>query len=99
MNEKLEEAVHDIKTPGLNNSETYVLTDNRFNSFLVLTFSDLNETQIHKMPNKSTSHHQNGKIMISNYLSLSKLNEHTEDCQIRKPNDFSTFHWFKQSSV
>ena len=41
MNDKLEETVHDIKTPGLNKPETYVLTDERFNTYLVLIFSEL----------------------------------------------------------
>ena len=33
MNDKLEETLHNIKTPGLNNHETYVLIHNRFNTF------------------------------------------------------------------
>ena len=36
---KLEESVHD-RTPGLNNPETYVLTHNGFNIYLVSIFSD-----------------------------------------------------------
>ena len=32
MNGQLEETVLNIKTPGLNNPETYVLTHNRFNT-------------------------------------------------------------------
>ena len=32
MNDELEETIHDIKTPGLNNPETYVLTQYRFNT-------------------------------------------------------------------
>ena len=43
---KIEETVHDIKTPGLNNPETFVFTLNRFNAYMVLIFSDLNEAQI-----------------------------------------------------
>ena len=34
------------KTTGLNNPETYVLTHNRFNTYLVLIFTDINKTQI-----------------------------------------------------
>ena len=41
----LEKTFHD-KTPGLNTPETYVLTHNRFNTYLLLIFSDLNKTQI-----------------------------------------------------
>ena len=29
------------KTPGLNNPETYVLTNNRFSTYMVLIFTDL----------------------------------------------------------
>ena len=38
MNDKLEGTIHDIKTPGLNNAETYVLTDNLLNNYMVLIF-------------------------------------------------------------
>ena len=38
MNEELE------KTPGLNNPETYVLTHNRLNNYIVLFFTDLKKT-------------------------------------------------------
>ena len=34
----------DFKTPGFNNTETYVLTDNRFNNYMVLIFTDLKNT-------------------------------------------------------
>ena len=43
--DKKEETVLD-KIPGLNNPETHVLTHNRFNTYLALVFTDLNETQI-----------------------------------------------------
>ena len=32
------------KTVGLNNPETYVLTHNRFNTYIVLIFSDLKKS-------------------------------------------------------
>ena len=38
MTSKVEKTIHDIKTMGLNNPETYVLTHNRFNTYLVLFF-------------------------------------------------------------
>ena len=37
---------YDHKTPGLNNPETYVLTDNRFNNLMVLIFTDIKKAQI-----------------------------------------------------
>ena len=46
MVDKKEETVHDIKTTGLNNPVTNVLTHNSFDTYLVLIFSDLNKTQI-----------------------------------------------------
>ena len=33
--------MNDIKTPGLNNPETYVLTHNRFKNYMVVVFTDL----------------------------------------------------------
>ena len=32
--------MNELKTPGLNNPETYILTHNRFNTYIVLIFSD-----------------------------------------------------------
>ena len=46
MVDKLEGTVFDIKTPGLVNPKTYVLSHNRFNTYLVLIFTDLNTAQI-----------------------------------------------------
>ena len=42
MKDKLEKIL-DFKAPELNNPGTYVLTYNRFNTYLVLIFSDLNK--------------------------------------------------------
>ena len=86
MVNKIEETLH-VKTPGLNNPETYVLTYNRFNTYLVLIFSDLNKTQIYQMPYRDSPHHEIEIVMSFNYLKLFKLNEHTEDYHNRKPND------------
>ena len=35
---------------GLNNPETYVLTNIRFNNYMVLNFHDLKKAQIYKIP-------------------------------------------------
>ena len=56
MVDKIEETLHNIKTPGLNKPETYVLTHNRFNTYLVLLFKDLKKAQIYKMPCRDTPH-------------------------------------------
>ena len=49
------------KIPGLNNPETHVLTHNRFNTYMVLIFTDLKKAQIYKRPYKN-SHHQEIEI-------------------------------------
>ena len=41
---------------GLNNPETYVLTDNRFNNYMVLIFSDSNKAQVYKTPYRNSPH-------------------------------------------
>ena len=86
MVDKIEETFHNIITPGLDNPETYVLTHNRFNTYLVLKFSDLNKAQIYKMPYRDSPHHEIEIVMSFNYLYLLKPNEHKEDDHIRKPN-------------
>ena len=87
MNDKLEETVLNIKTPGLNNPETYVLTDNRFNTYMVLIFSDLNKAQNCKIPYRDSPHHEIEILMSFDYVHLFRPNEHREDYHIRKPND------------
>ena len=83
--------MNDIKTPGLNNPETYVLTDNRFNSYMVLIFSDLNKPQIYKVPYRDSPNHEIEILMSFDYLHLFRPNEHTEDYHIRKPNNANFF--------
>ena len=78
MIDKLEVTVLD-KTPGLNNPETYVLTHNRFNTFMVLIFSESNKTQIFKMPYRDSPHHEIEIVMSFNYLNVFKRIEHTEE--------------------
>ena len=85
MNDKLEEIVLNIETPGLNNPESYVLKHNRFNTYMVLIFSDLNKAQIYKIPFRDSPHHEIEIIMSSNYLNVFKPNENTEDYHTRKP--------------
>ena len=58
MMDYLEEKVHDIKTPELNNLETYVSSHNRFNYYMVLGFTDLGRTQINKMPFRDSQHQE-----------------------------------------
>ena len=86
MTDKLQETIHDIKTPRLNNPETHVLTDFRF-TYLVLIFSDLNKAQIYKLPYRDSPHHQIEIVMRFIYLNLIEPNGHTENFHISKPND------------
>ena len=65
----------------MNNHETYVLTGNRFNTFLVLIFSDLNKTQVYKMPYRDSPHHEIRTLMSFNCLYLLKAIGHKKDYQ------------------
>ena len=75
------------KTLEVNNPETYVLTHNRINTYLVLIFSDLNKAQIYKMPYRDSPHHKIEIVMSFNYLIVVIPNEHTIDYHIRKSNE------------
>ena len=67
------------KTPGLNNPGSYVLTHIRFNTYLVLFFSDLKKARIFKIPYGDSPHDENKTVLSFNYLNLFKSNEHIED--------------------
>ena len=43
---------------GLNNPETFMLTHNGFNTYMVLLFSDLKKAQIFKIPYRNGPHHE-----------------------------------------
>ena len=78
---------NEAKTLGLNNPETYVLTHNSLNTFLVLIFSDLNKAQIYKIPDRNTPHHEIEILISFKKLNLFKPSEQTEDYYNRGPND------------
>ena len=67
---------------GLNNLETYVLTDNRFNNYMVVIFIDLKKAQIYKKPYRDRPHQEIEIVTSFDYLHLFRPNEH-----IRKPKD------------
>ena len=71
----------------MNNPESYVLTNNRFNNYKVLIFTNLKKAQRYKIPCRNSSHQGNEILMSFDYLHLYRPNEHTEDYHIRKPND------------
>ena len=64
-----------------------MLTHNRFITYLVLNFSNLNKAQIFKMPYRDSPHHEVEIVMSFDHLNVFKPIEHTEDYNIRKPND------------
>ena len=73
MNEDLE------KTPGLNNPETYVLTHNRFNTYIVLIFADLKKAQIYKIPYRNSPHQEIDIVMSFEYLHVFGPDEDNKD--------------------
>ena len=81
MNDDLE------KTPGLNYSETFVLTYFRFSTYIVLIFSDLNKAQFYKIPYRNSPHQEYELPMSFHYLQLIRPIEHSGEYHIRKPND------------
>ena len=87
MVDKIKETVHAIKTLELLNTETFVLTHNRFNTCMVLIFSDLNKAQSYKMPCRVGSRDELDMVMSFSYLNVFNPNEHTEDYHVRKPTD------------
>ena len=67
------------KTPGLNNPKTYVLTHNRFNTYIVLIFTDLQKTQIYKIPYRDGPHQEIEMVMSFVYLHVFGPGENNED--------------------
>ena len=57
-----------LKTPGLNNPETHVLTHNSFNTYMVLIFTDLKKAQIYKIPYRNGPHQKIEIVMSFDYL-------------------------------
>ena len=60
----------DLKTPGLNNPETYVLRHNRFIIYMVSIFTDLKKAQIYKIPYRNSPHQEIEILMSFHYLHL-----------------------------
>ena len=76
-----------IKSPGLNNPECYVLKHARFNTYMVLLFTDLIKSQIYGMTSRISPHREREIVKSFDYLNVFRPNEHTEDYYIRKPNN------------
>ena len=69
----------DFKTTGLNDPETYVLTYNGFNNYMVLFFTDLKRAHIHKIPYRNSPQQEIKIPMGFDYLNVFRPNEHSED--------------------
>ena len=76
-----------METIAKNNPENYVLTNIRFNTYMVLFFNDLNKAHIFKTPYRNSPHREIEIPMSFDYQKLFRPNEHTEDYYIRKPNN------------
>ena len=59
----------------MHNRETFVLTHNRFNTCMVLIFTDENEASIYKMPNRVSPHLEIEKLLSVNFLKKVKTND------------------------
>ena len=71
--------MNELKTPRLNNPETYVITHNRFNTYMVLIFDDLKKAQIYKMPYRNSPHQEIEKVMSFDYLHVFGPDENNRD--------------------
>ena len=67
------------ETPGLNNPETYVLTHNRFNTYMVLIFTDLKTAQIYRIPYGDSPHHEIEILMRFDYLHVFGSDKNNKD--------------------
>ena len=63
----------------LNSPETYVLTHNIFNTYIVLFFTDLKKAQIYKMPHRNSPHQEIEKVMSFDYLQVFGPDENNKD--------------------
>ena len=75
------------KTPGLNNPETYVLTYNRFNTYMILIFTDWKNAQIYKMPFRDSPHQEIEMVTKFDYQPLFKPFEKTNEKFLFKIGD------------
>ena len=56
----------------MNNPESCLLTHNRFNTYMVLIFTDLKKAQIYKMPHRNSHHQEIGLVIKFDYQPLFK---------------------------
>ena len=56
----------------MNNPECHILTYNRFNTYMVLNFTDLKKAQIYKIPHKNSQHQEIEILTKFDYQELLK---------------------------
>ena len=58
------------KKLGLNSPETYVLTHNRLNTYIVLIFTDLKKAQIYKISYRNSPHQEIEIVLSFDYVHV-----------------------------
>ena len=71
----------------MNNPETYVLTYNRFNTYMILIFTDLKKAQIYKMRFRDSHHQEIEMVTKFDYQHLFKPFEKTNENFLFKIGD------------
>ena len=56
-----------------------MLTHNRFNTYMVLIFTDLKKAQIYKMPYRNSAHHEIEKVMSLDYIRIFGMSENNKN--------------------
>ena len=62
-----------------NNPETYVLTYKRFNTYMILIFTDLKKGQIYKMPYRNSLHQEIKIVMSFDYQHVFGPDDNNKD--------------------
>ena len=57
----------------------YINTYNRFNTYIILIFSDLKRAEIYKMPYRNSPHQEIEKVMSFDYLHVFGPDENNKD--------------------
>ena len=63
----------------MNNREADVLTHNRFNTYIVLIFTDFKKAQIYKMHYRNSPHREIEIVMSFDYLHVYGLDDNKKD--------------------
>ena len=97
MNDDLEQTILDLKTPGLNNPETYILTHIKINNYTVLIFTNFKKAQIYKIPYRKSPHQGIEILTCFDYLDFYRPNNNGSF--LFKIEDKNIFMWEKNYSV